>query len=443
MRRRIIIYTCAVALMLVTASYGAEAADRKEVVSGDPSASSSKTLGTQKSADPQIGEQAVQAIPLVAVPQRAKATGAEISELLPKEAFRQTLERISSELDRPLQEVESRLAKTREVLAGRPNVRTLRVLEAKLRDMQKRLRSWEEELDSQLAELRAALEWIDTNAAVWKATAGLARREGVSETTVTRIAAVRSDIDKARSTVVKQLDQVLAVRDRIVDPSNALTVSLGQVLNAGEARLQEVFRANRPPLWSPKVRRALREELKADRQQQFLQGFQATGQYAREQVRTFGFQIVLFVALVLLLRTLRDRTRARAEDDYDLRDAKEVFEFPWAMALLIALILTTPLHPGAPRGTGLAPAILSVVAASFIGRRFLLPAMAFVVWGIMIFYMVDRARSLLNATPTLERVVFLVEMVGALSFLFWILRPSRIAEIPPQLRRACLSLIHI
>ena len=36
--------------------------------------------------------------------------------------------------------------------------------------------------------------------------------------------------------------------------------------------------------------------------------------------------------------------------------------------------------------------------------------------------------------PTLERVVFLMEMVGVLGFLLWLLRPSRIANIRAQLR---------
>jgi hypothetical protein len=52
-----------------------------------------------------------------------------------------------------------------------------------------------------------------------------------------------------------------------------------------------------------------------------------------------GFQLALFVALAAGLRSLRDRARARAEDDYDLRGAEQVFERPWAMALLITALL--------------------------------------------------------------------------------------------------------
>jgi hypothetical protein len=67
------------------------------------------------------------------------------------------------------------LAKTREALAARPNIRILQELEAELSELQERLRPWDEELDSQLAGLHAALRRLDTIAAVWEATAEVAR----------------------------------------------------------------------------------------------------------------------------------------------------------------------------------------------------------------------------------------------------------------------------
>ena len=105
MRTRIAICTCAVAMMLVTACSLSEAADPNELGSGDPKAPSPKTSGIQKPAV----SQTAQAIPLEDVPDRAEATRAELNTLLPAEAPRQMLERIGSELDHTLPEVESRL----------------------------------------------------------------------------------------------------------------------------------------------------------------------------------------------------------------------------------------------------------------------------------------------------------------------------------------------
>ena len=73
-----------------------------------------KTPATVAPADPQQGPPADQPIPLEEVPNRAETTSAELDALLPRDTSRQTLERLSSETDRTLQEVESQLAKTRQ-----------------------------------------------------------------------------------------------------------------------------------------------------------------------------------------------------------------------------------------------------------------------------------------------------------------------------------------
>jgi hypothetical protein len=83
-------------------------------------------------ADPKNEAQAAKPIPLEEVPVRAEATSVELDGLLPGEVSRQTLQRIGSEFDRALPEIESSLAKTarafphsvesRQGIPARPNV---------------------------------------------------------------------------------------------------------------------------------------------------------------------------------------------------------------------------------------------------------------------------------------------------------------------------------
>ncbi len=56
-------------------------------------------------------------------------------------------------------------------------------------------------------------------------------------------------------------------------------------------------------------------------------------------------------------------------------------------------------------------------------------------WGLAILFILDRARDLIDTTPTLDRLVFLGEMIGALGLLLWLLRPSRLARLPEDWRR--------
>ena len=72
-------------------------------------------------------------------------------------------------------------------------------------------------------------------------------------------------------------------------------------------------------------------------------------------------------------------------------------------------------------------------------QRFLPPAMTPLAWGLAVLFILDRASDLLDTTPTLDRLVFLGEMIGALGLLLWLLRPSRLARLPEDWRSRPLA----
>ena len=158
--------------------------------------------------DDQKATQLDQPITLEEVPNRAETTTAELATLLPLDSSRRTLERVSAEADHALQKVQSHLAKARQMLAGRPNVRTLQRSSAELSEMLDHLRSLEEELDDQLDGFGTSLGRIDKIAAVWVATDELAKtEEGADATMLKRIAAVLGEIDETRSAVVDRRNE--------------------------------------------------------------------------------------------------------------------------------------------------------------------------------------------------------------------------------------------
>jgi potassium-dependent mechanosensitive channel len=160
-----------------------------------------------------------------------------------------------------------------------------------------------------------------------------------------RIAAVLGEIDETRSAVVDRRNDLLTVRDKLVNPSVALGESIEQLQTTAKARLAGIFRAEQAPLWSPRIRESLHKEWQTVGPQIVLEWVEENGQVSREPSQTLGFQLVLFVALGLSLRWLRDRTRVKAQDDNRVRSAQLVFEHPWAMAVLLTTVLTVPLDP--------------------------------------------------------------------------------------------------
>jgi len=354
-------------------------------------------------ADPQQAAQIDQPIPLDQVSNRAETIGVELDLLLPRENSRKVLEQISSETDRTLKDIKSYLAKTPNTLAGQPNIRVLQRFQSQLNEMLNDLQSLAEELEDQLEDLSDSLSQVDRISAVWKATDELAKtQEGAEATTITRIKAVRAEIAETRSVIVKRRNDVLALRDKLVNPSVALSEGAEKFQSEVDARVEGIFQADHPPLWSPLVRESIHKEWQTLEPQQLLQRLNEN----REDTRTFGFQMILFVALGLGLQWLRSHTRAiivHAQYQPQAR-AQLVFEYPWAMSLLITAILTIPIHPTAPRTAGLIAAALIAIATMRIILRFLPSALAPLAWGFAILFTIDRGRDLLDTTPTLERL---------------------------------------
>ena len=249
---------------------------------------------------PENLESKVQAIPLEAVSDRAAKTGVELSTLLPTEESSQKLKRIDLKLDLALPEVNSLLSSIREALAGKPNIRTLQELENKnSRILKDRIQPWIKELDNELVGIQKTLQRTDEIVAVWAETsAEVNRQDNVAETTVKRIAIVRSDIENARSKIVEHRNQVLAVRDKLIIPSSSLEADFKQLQNTNGTRIRSILGANRPPLWSPLIRESLFKEWTALETQQL---FYRIKKDTIDQAPLLNFQLLLFVTLTFIL----------------------------------------------------------------------------------------------------------------------------------------------
>lgn len=372
-------------------------------------------------------------VPLDQVSNRAEAISVELDMLVSRDNSNQFIEQFRSETENLLRDVKPYLQKTPQTLAGRSNIRALQRLESKTVEMLDNLQSLAQEIDEQLNSLGSSLEQIDNISDVWQGTDELAKNQADSEaTTLNRIAAVRGEIEKSRSILIQQRNDLLILRDKLVNPSVSLNESVARLQKAVVMRFEGIFRVDHPPLWSPLVRESLRNE---------LQNIDLRYIYERltediKNTHRISFQFILFVALGLSLRWLRDRTRAKVNNLNNRRHvhAQLVFGHPWSMALLITALFTIPLHPTAPRSVGVIAAVLIVVASLRIVLRFLPTVMAPLAWGLAILFTIDRAHDLLDKTPTLERLVFLLEIVGGFSLLLWLLHPSRSTRLTEEWR---------
>jgi small-conductance mechanosensitive channel len=384
---------------------------------------------------PQEEPPEIRAIPLEAVSEHAESLTAELQTLLPSVGTQEQEAAVKTELDRLKGDIASRVEIAESALAVAPSVSRLKDLEQQLLGLRQRLLVPDEELDLQVAELGVALAQLETSSETWKKTSDEAQKTGASEPTLRRIASVRRGIDRVTKQVASRRNEALTRRDELVDPAALLDRTLARVREAIATRIDGILSLDRPPVWSPKVRDAIGEELGEVWIEPLAERTRRLELYARERTRLIAFQLALFVALVLGLRSVGERARARTEENYDLREAELVFGHPTAMALIIVLSLTPQLHPLAPSLFWQVAFMSVIFPAALIVYRLSPPAMIPLVVGLPVFFLTDRLRAIMETLPAIERLVFLAELVGALGFVLWLVRPSRFAQLPAEMMR--------
>ncbi len=385
----------------------------------------------------------VEPVPLEEVFSESESLPAKLNALLPSEASRANLKQLASEVARNADEIQPRLAAIRADLPAAPNVRRLEDWEKELGGLLQRYRASEKAIDGQLQAVTQVLEKLGTLEARWQATLAEARKAGSPRTLTERIAQTQREIARQRDALETWRNEILGVRQRVSASQTSLNDTLEAVQTQLAARLEGIFSLDREPIWAAAFWNSMRDE-RAKSWRESLNGrIVVLGRYATRVAGVLGFQLLLFVGLAVGLHRLRARARARAEDDYNLREAQQLFEVPISLALFMALIVPLQLHSAAPPLFLSLVAVVLVVPTALIVRRLAPPAFLPLVWALIVLLLVDRATELFDFVPAIDRLIRILEFLGAFGFLLWLMRPSRLAEIPlgaPMLRLTAITI---
>jgi hypothetical protein len=375
----------------------------------------------------------IQPISIESVPKRAQALSTNLGELTPTEASRSELDDLGAQLVRSRAAVDARLQQILASLESGPGVRALGPMESELLALQSELDSHSETLDKLLADVGAKIKQLDTAQGVWQATLALAQGEKASRTTLQLVRKTQTDIGKTRAALVGRRDEILSLADGLIQERASIVGGVKRVQTARDTRRKDLLAVNRPPIFSTRAFEARRRELASDWSQATADRRERVFRYARENAGVIGFQLVLLLGLALGMYVLRRGARSWAQEDYDLRGPEQVLEMPISMALVITLALTPQLHPLAPALLTDLAYIFLVIPAARIVRRISPDVFAPLIVGLVVFYVVEQVREVLAVFPAIERVAFVAELAGAIVFLLWLIRPSKVAAVPREL----------
>jgi small-conductance mechanosensitive channel len=286
-------------------------------------------------------------------------------------------------------------------------------------------------LTERLTTLEVALDDLSQQRKVWKATEAAALDAQAPGAVVSRIREVRATLLQAKRSVEQRRDQLLALQGRVAEEEKRASEALEALTGARDSFRSLLLLRDSPPLW-----RALdpRQPGRSDLSETLATRWRSLVRFLELRSERLFSHLAILVAALLATLQLKRRASGWRGDDPRLEASAVIFERPISAALLMAVSIGPLLHPQAPR---LAQAIVLALLAVPIVRllpRLLEPGLVPAVYVLTGFALLDSVRDVMVKAVFFERSLLWLETLGAIAFLFWMLRPARLAALPPGTR---------
>ncbi len=300
---------------------------------------------------------------------------------------------------------------------------------------------WLRALTSQLGEVGAALSEIDRLAAEWKVTGQQLRGDEAPEALLGSVAGVRARLSEAHGRFAARRAELLTLQTAVAEQEGRIERALEEVAAARAGLVGRILERDQLPLWHSRLLEPLARGL----------GERVSGAFTAQRARLEAFVVgnrggltahaALLVGLLAALRSARTRVRRRTEEESGLGRVAEVFEAPTSVALLLAISASFWIYPYLPPSLVQLLGAVALLPTVLLVRRFADRAFLPLLNALIVFYLLDRARDLAVTLPLLARAIFLVEMLGAVALLGWLLRPARLRAIPAHAASGGLYLL--
>ncbi|MCP9495606.1 MAG: mechanosensitive ion channel [Pyrinomonadaceae bacterium MAG19_C2-C3] len=368
-------------------------------------------------------------IPLAEIVTQADAVTRNSRDTNANLAASQITAQVEEELPALTREIDARLIENRRIVEPNPSLETLRTLEANWQRISQTLSAWRRDLTTRAAQLDAEIERLTTLGETWRQTFETVRNSETPPEVLQRIEAAVVAIRQAREATEQQRAQTLTLQSRVAAQDGRVIEARAAVRLAREAALNRLFVKDSPAIWSAEVRSRAGLGLVAEGQSSFLTQLTGLGEYAkREQIR-FLIHAVIVLILISALYWARRRVRMWAADEPKLKPTAEVFDVPIAAAIVLSVLLIGIIYPQTPRLLQAIFGAVALIPTIIVLRRLVERHLFPILNALVILYFVDLLLTVIAALQVLSRLVFLAEMLGALLFLWWLIKSARLSKV--------------
>src|ERR1044071_4691726 len=386
----------------------------------------SPVVPAETAPSPGAGKAPPASIPVSDVTSEAESVTTALRDIESDLSYDRGSQTIGQQLPVLSREIDGRLRESRKILGQSASVEMLVELEGEWLRLRRELAEMNGSLTGRLNEIGRHLGQIDRFTGVWSQTLTSAREAGAPPEILERIDNVQRDLKRERDAVDRQRSSALLVQSRVGVQDARIADMLRTLSRAREHVLDRLFLRDGVPLWSSALGSQDAQDLQREGIDSVAAQWNALKSYSARNVGRVALGIAVFFALVGGFYWARGRARRLFDEAHSAVLRTSVLERPVAAALLLSLLGSRWIYDQAPRLLWVGLSALALVPSVVIVERLITPALRTLPYALIAFFFVDQLRLLAAAVPFLPRLLFLLEMLGAVLLSLWLLRsPAR------------------
>jgi small-conductance mechanosensitive channel len=356
------------------------------------------------------------AIPVGEILQRAEEVATYLRSLDVKLPPDPQIARIESQLPVLTERLAQRFERTEQTIESRPPLGVIDDMTDSWKSSEGDLRAWLDSLTTRAVWLDEERQRLATLDKTWSLTRQ-APDARLPAYMVGHVDGVRSSLTAAQGRVEAHRVATLRLQDSVVREvkrCDEAIVALGSARRRAES---DLFSRGSPAIWTAEARQQGAEEFSTVTWSSVEARVANLRRFAEGQAHWIGWHVALIVTLVVVIWSVRRWARGWRMKETLSPAVVTTFERPLELALLLSLVSGGWLYVDPPRQAVLILATIALLPAVLVLRRLLPSPLVPALYVLAALFMVDRLRDMLGLLPTLERSLFLAEMLAAIALL--------------------------
>jgi potassium efflux system protein len=353
----------------------------------------------------------------------------EIQDTLGSDGLSENLAKVLPKLK---QDIDSSLVETNRILATPAKIGVIQQQGTRWSLLRDDAALWSGLINEKLARLDHESARVGQMTTLWKASGAAAGAASAPADLMARVASVVKQAGAAEDAIDAKRTELLKYQGRLADQSARINQILAALARARGEAVDRLLERDSPPLWA--ALKAAAPAPAAPREDLFRQ-LRSVGEFLQRERGKLVLSLAIWAFLVFAFRRARNYVRKWTEADPGLRESTAIFDVPVSTASFLSLWLGYALYPDAP---GLFFTLLGaalIIPLFLILHRLVERPLLPITWALAACYLAYQIREAAAGIPLLSRLIYLVEVLGGILFVLWLIYISRFAEKPEKGRR--------